>query len=63
MDKVLADKSSPSEDSNSPNTLSKFSEVPKQAKSNRSLKKKVWLKSSHRAVWEKHMPAKLEENP
>jgi len=63
MDKALADKSSPSEDSNSPNTSLRSSEVLKQAKSNPFLKKKVLTKSLPRAVWEKLMQVKLEENP
>ena len=62
MEKVLADKSSPSEGSNSLNTSSRFSEVPKQAKSNQSSKKRMSLKISLRAVWEKLMPVKLEDN-
>jgi len=62
MEKALADKSSPSEDSNSLNTSSRFSEEPKQAKLNQFLKKKVLPKSSPKAVWEKRMPVKQEEN-
>ena len=62
MDKVLADKSSQSEDSNSLDKSSRSLEVLKQAKSNPFLKKRMLPKNSLKAAWEKHMPAKLEEN-
>ena len=62
MDKVLADKSSQSEDSNSLDKSSRFSEVPKLAKLNQFLKKRMSLKSSPKAAWEKLMPVKQEEN-
>ncbi len=61
-DKVLADKSSQSEDSNSLDKPSRSSEVPKLEKSKPFLKKRMLLKSSPKAVWEKLMPVKQEEN-
>jgi len=62
MDKALADKSSQSEDFSSLDKLSRSSEVLKLEKSKAFLKKRMWLKSSPKAVWEKLMPVKQEEN-
>lgn len=61
MDKPSKDKSSPSEDYNSPNSAPRSSEVPKPKKSKPFLKTKRLPKNSPIALWEKHTPNKPEK--
>jgi hypothetical protein len=61
MDKPSKDKSSPSEDYNSPNSTPRSSEVPKPKKSKPFLKTRRSPKNSPKAHWEKLMLDKPEK--
>ena len=63
MEKTSKDKSSPSEDSNSPHKLSESLEEPKAAKSKLSPKKRMSLKNMLKAQSEKPTQDKPADNP